>query len=403
MALTNKERIGRMLDGARRGPRAGGRAGLQPGVRPDVGLDRRGRRRAPGAGTSDPNDPHFLLNAIWFHWQDTLGKTLGKAERNYVAELRLTRNRWAHPGEQPFTRRRRLPRLDTAERLLRSVAAPQADELGQGEGAILMENAVAQQKEKQKATTAAPGRRRAAQGLAPWREPRHPASRCRRRPLRAGGVRRGPRPGRPRRGRQRVRRPARVLRAHVPHRGPAAPPDRRAPAAGRDRRRPGRRAPDQLRRRQDALDARALPPRLRRSARRACPGSSASSPRPGWPRCRRYPGRARRDGALAGQPRVDRRPRDPHAVGRARLAARRRGRVRDARRGRPDRRHARAPTSSARSSPTTPRRHPHRRVGDLHPPAVGQGRPARRDVRRHHLLRPAAHRGRRRSRARSSS
>jgi len=125
--------------------------------------------KGPGTGASDPNDPQFLLNAIWFHWQDTLGKTLGMAEKNYVAELRLTRNRWAHPGEKPFTGDDVYRAYDTAERLLRSIAAPEADALAKLKVAVLMENAVAQQKEKRRATTAAPVAAEPLKGLAPWR------------------------------------------------------------------------------------------------------------------------------------------------------------------------------------------------------------------------------------------
>src|SRR5664279_168225 len=60
--------------------------GTQP-AQTSLGLE---AEKGPSAGSSDPNDPQFLLNAIWFRWQDTLGKTLGMAEKNYVAELRLT-------------------------------------------------------------------------------------------------------------------------------------------------------------------------------------------------------------------------------------------------------------------------------------------------------------------------
>jgi predicted AAA+ superfamily ATPase len=168
MALTNRERIGRMLDGLA--------AGLKPVVEQaftkaygPAWVSTVEEGKGPGAGTSDPNDPQFLLNAIWFHWQETLGKTLGFAEKNYVSELRLTRNRWAHGEGKPFTGDDVYRAYDTAERLLRSVAAPQADEIAKAKAAILMENAVAQAKDKQKATTAAPVAAEPLKGLAPWR------------------------------------------------------------------------------------------------------------------------------------------------------------------------------------------------------------------------------------------
>lgn len=86
MALSNKERIGRLLDRLA--------AGLGPVVNESF-TTRYGptwistvEAQASGrSGPSDPTDPQFLLNAIWFHWNDTLGKTLG-----HVAELRVTRS-----------------------------------------------------------------------------------------------------------------------------------------------------------------------------------------------------------------------------------------------------------------------------------------------------------------------
>ena len=105
---------------------------------------------------------------------------------------------------------------------------------------------------------------------------------------------------------------------------------RRRAAARRHGRRPGRPAPDQLRRRQDALDAGALPPVLRAPSPANSPASTRCSQRPG---SRSHPdGEARRPGGqqdLARQPgHQARRHRRAHPVGRARLAARRQEGVR---------------------------------------------------------------------------
>ncbi|MBA2719231.1 MAG: ATP-binding protein [Chloroflexi bacterium] len=168
MALSNKERIGRLLDG------------LASGLRPVVDrvfteaygpswVSTVDAARGGGRGASDPSDPQFLLNAAWFHWQDTLGKALGPAERNFVAELRLTRNRWAHAGEKPFSGDDVYRAYDTAERLLRSIASPVADDFAKAKSQVLMENAVAQAKEKQKSAAAAPVAAEPLKGLSPWR------------------------------------------------------------------------------------------------------------------------------------------------------------------------------------------------------------------------------------------
>ena len=64
-------------------------------------------------------------------------------------------------------------------------------------------------------------------------------------------------------GTDEYQKPGRVLPPHLPDREPEATASRRGPALCRQGRRPGGAASDQLRRRQDALDAGALPPVLR--------------------------------------------------------------------------------------------------------------------------------------------
>jgi len=171
MALSNKERIGRMLDLVA--------AGLRPVVEQEftkaygpawVSVVAAEKEMATGSSaSSDPNDPQFLLNAIFFHWKTTLGRTLGTAERTYVAELRETRNRWAHAGEKPFSTDDVYRAYDTAERLLRAVAAPQADELMRAKLAALREGFEAATKAQARQTTATAVSAQPLKGLAPWR------------------------------------------------------------------------------------------------------------------------------------------------------------------------------------------------------------------------------------------
>ena len=97
--------------------------------------------------------------------------------------------------------------------------------------------------------------------------------------------------------RQGLRRAGRVLRAHLPHRGPARPHRPRGAAPGRRRERlAGHQPADELRRRQDALDARAVAPGVGHAARRLPAG------RPGAARARRLrrAGRKVRRVALVG-------------------------------------------------------------------------------------------------------
>ena len=93
MALTNKERIGRMLDVLA--------AGLRPVVDEEftkaygptwVSVVAAEKEMSTGStGSSDPNDPQFLLNAIQFHWKDDARQVTGYRR----AELR--RRTAGHP------------------------------------------------------------------------------------------------------------------------------------------------------------------------------------------------------------------------------------------------------------------------------------------------------------------
>ena len=164
-------------------------------------------------------------------------------------------------------------------------------------------------------------------------------------------------------------------------------------APRRQGRRPGGAAPDQLRRRQDALDAGALPPVLRDARRASWPASTRCWQEAG---VKKLPdGEARGAGGqqdLARQPgHQARRHGGAHAVGRAGLAARRQEGLR-ARQGRrregdePRRRAARA-VQRVRAVPD-----PDRRVGGLRAPAPRPERPAGRRLRDAVHLRPGAHR-----------
>ena len=64
---------------------------------------------------------------MWEAWNDVFRRTLGHAERSLVSELRDVRNKWAH--QEPFSSDDADRALDSAERLLTAVSAPQADEV----------------------------------------------------------------------------------------------------------------------------------------------------------------------------------------------------------------------------------------------------------------------------------
>ncbi|MEW6319482.1 MAG: Swt1 family HEPN domain-containing protein [Acidobacteriota bacterium] len=64
---------------------------------------------------------------LWDAWNDVFGRTLGRAERSLVQELRDCRNKWAH--QEPFSGDDADRALDSMARLLTAVSAPQADEV----------------------------------------------------------------------------------------------------------------------------------------------------------------------------------------------------------------------------------------------------------------------------------
>ena len=68
-----------------------------------------------------------LLKLMWETWNDVFGRTLGRAERSLVQEVRDWRNKWAH--QEPFSGDDTDRALDSMARLLTAVSAPQADEV----------------------------------------------------------------------------------------------------------------------------------------------------------------------------------------------------------------------------------------------------------------------------------
>ncbi|MGH2506258.1 MAG: DUF499 domain-containing protein, partial [Ktedonobacteraceae bacterium] len=68
------------------------------------------------------DDPQVFLAILWEQWHDVFKKTLGLNERNWVGELRVTRNDWAHM--KSFSSDEAERALDTAQLLLTAVSAP---------------------------------------------------------------------------------------------------------------------------------------------------------------------------------------------------------------------------------------------------------------------------------------
>src|SRR5712692_1193602 len=130
MAITNHERVGKAMEFLK--------SGLAPFIEREfksvyqgqavqqakafLGEDRINSAKAISAW-----DVAGLLKVMWDSWNDVFRKPLGHAERSLVSELRDVRNKWAH--QEPFSSDDTDRALDSAERLLAAVSAPQADEI----------------------------------------------------------------------------------------------------------------------------------------------------------------------------------------------------------------------------------------------------------------------------------
>ena len=130
MAVTNHERVGKGLELLR--------AGLGPFVEREL-------KHAVQAGNLTgyrkreiADDPMFrrpstewdvavVLRLMWDNWNDAFSGTLGRSDRSLVSELRDHRNRWAH--QEPFSSDDAYRALDSVQRLLTSISAPQVREI----------------------------------------------------------------------------------------------------------------------------------------------------------------------------------------------------------------------------------------------------------------------------------
>jgi hypothetical protein len=168
MALTNQERVGKAIEQLR--------DGLKPFVERELAavhgakwaqVADLGQERAPRRG--DPlGDPQAVLGAIWFNWEQVFKRKLSQTERTLVSEPRDIRNRWAH--HEAFSTDDAYRALDSAERLLKAVAAPQAAEVErQPKDLMRIRYGEDAKREVRKAATA-PVEGQPQSGLKPWRE-----------------------------------------------------------------------------------------------------------------------------------------------------------------------------------------------------------------------------------------
>ncbi|MCX8006065.1 MAG: Swt1 family HEPN domain-containing protein, partial [Burkholderiaceae bacterium] len=172
MALTNHERVGKALEQ------------LQQGLGPFVERELAGvygerapeqaRRLLAAEDRMNGNRPvaqwdvAALLRAVWEAWNDVFSRTLGRAERSLVQELRDVRNRWAH--QERFSGDDAYRALDSAHRLLLAVSAPQAETLEQMKTELLRARFEEQARGERRKVGGSLIEAAAAGALKPWRE-----------------------------------------------------------------------------------------------------------------------------------------------------------------------------------------------------------------------------------------
>ena len=171
MAMTNHERVGKALELLKEGlspfierefTNAHAAKALEV-ARRFVGEDRLLAGRPLAEWDAAP-----LLKLMWDAWNEIFNKTLGRAERTLVSELREVRNRWAH--QQTFSSDDAYRALDSAARLLTAVVAPQADELEKMKMELLRVRFDEQARGERRKTAGLAIESAATGGLKPWRE-----------------------------------------------------------------------------------------------------------------------------------------------------------------------------------------------------------------------------------------
>jgi len=167
MAASNRERVGRVLDLLNQG--------LQPFVVRELKSFYGDKWKGATAGFIEESkdgelhwDSYGLLRLMWDQWNDVFKKTLGRTERSLVSELRDTRNRWAH--QEPFTLDDAYRAMDSVERLLSAVSAPEAEEAQREKYELQRARFEDQARRQRRKATTASLRGAPEGGLLPWRE-----------------------------------------------------------------------------------------------------------------------------------------------------------------------------------------------------------------------------------------
>ena len=172
MAITNHERVGKAVELLR--------AGLAPYVEREFASIHKDKALAEARRLLSADDrlnakkpiaqwdAAVLLKAMWDAWNDVFGRTLGRAERSLVQELREVRNRWAH--QETFSSDDAYRSLDSVHRLMLAVSATQAEEIDKMKMELLRVRFDEQARGEKRKTAGIAIESAATSNLKPWRE-----------------------------------------------------------------------------------------------------------------------------------------------------------------------------------------------------------------------------------------
>ncbi len=172
--ITNHDRVGKTLEYLRQG--------LTPYIRRELesvlGSDwlKEVLATLPGDKFSADNikgsgdwDCAVALQVMWDFWHNVFKRNLGHMERSLVSELRSFRNKWAH--QEQFSAKDALRCMDSTERLLLAISAPQAEQVSNEADRLNRERFAQETRDARKAQAELPMLEgNPAPGLKPWRE-----------------------------------------------------------------------------------------------------------------------------------------------------------------------------------------------------------------------------------------
>ncbi len=177
MAITNHERVGKMLELLTAGLQPFVERELEAGAVPDWFADTKrslAEFQLKLLGTPDKPqwDAAAILVTMWNQWNSVFRKTLGHAERSLVSELREVRNQWAH--QRPFSTDDAYRALDSAARLLTAVSAQESNEVDRMKMELLRVRFDEQVRTEKRKAAGTSIETQAQSALKPWREVVHP-------------------------------------------------------------------------------------------------------------------------------------------------------------------------------------------------------------------------------------